>query len=225
MRLLYIEDNEKLAQNTCASLRESGFVVDWVISGGDALHSAKCFNYDAIILDLGLPDGDGMDVLPKLKTILPQTPVVICTARDALEERLAGLNGGSDDYLVKPFAASELTARIRAVLRRSGGALGVALVVGNVSFETADRAVIIGEQTVRFSRREMALLELFMRRTARVVTKDAIEDALYGFDEPPTPNAIEVLTHRLRKKLAENGATIAVHNLRGIGYVLQENAL
>lgn len=224
MRLLYIEDNEKLALNTSASLRDAGFAVDCVRTGEDALHSVKSFDYDAIILDLGLPDQDGFVLLPEIKALKPQTPVIICTARDALDDRIKGLNTGSDDYVVKPFAVAELVARIKAVLRRPGGALGMTLVYGNVAFETTDRTVTIDDQVTRFSKRELALLELFLRRGEQVVSKEAIENALYGFDEPATPNAIEVLTHRLRKKLQECGASIVIHNLRGIGYVLQEEA-
>lgn len=223
MRLLYVEDNEKLALNTSASLREAGFVVDVVHTGEDALHSAKSYEYDAVILDLGLPDQDGLDLLPKIKTINSQTPIIICTARDALDDRVRGLNTGSDDYIVKPFAVSELVARVNAVLRRPGGALGMTLTLGNVTYETTDRSVAIDDVVTRFSKRELALLELFLRRPERVVSKDAIENALYGFDEAATPNAIEVLTHRLRKKLTDKGASVEIHNLRGIGYVLQEN--
>ena len=224
MRLLYIEDNEKLALNTSASLRDAGFVVDAVQTAQDALHSVKSFEYDAVILDLGLPDQDGLEVLPSIKKLRPQTPIIICTARDALDDRVQGLNAGSDDYVVKPFAVAELIARVNAVLRRPGGALGMTLTLGNVTFETANRSVAIDEVVTRFSKRELALLELFLRRADRVVSKDAIENAPYGFDEATTPNAIEVLTHRLRKKLGDKGASIEIHNLRGIGYVLQENA-
>ena len=221
MRILYIEDNEKLALNTSASLRDAGFVVDVVHTAGDALHAAKSFEYDTVILDLGLPDCDGLELLPQIKQSTPQTPVIICTARDALDERIKGLNAGSDDYLVKPFAVSELIARTHAVLRRPGGALGMTLTCGNVTFETADRSLAIAGVVSAFSKRELALVELFLRRSDRVITKDAIENALYGFDDAATPNAIEVLTHRVRKKLAEKGATIEIHNLRGIGYILK----
>jgi DNA-binding response OmpR family regulator len=224
MRLLYVEDNEKLALNTSASLRDAGFVVDAVHTAEDALHSVKSFEYDAIILDLGLPDQEGLDVLPSIKNARPQTPIIICTARDALNDRVKGLNAGSDDYVVKPFALAELVARVNAVLRRPGGALGMTLTLGNVKFESADRSVAIDEVMTRFSKRELALLELFLRKAERVVSKEAIENALYGFDESATPNAIEVLTHRLRKKLVDKGANIEIHNLRGIGYVLQESA-
>ncbi|MBT5681834.1 MAG: response regulator transcription factor [Gammaproteobacteria bacterium] len=225
MRLLYVEDNEKLALNTAASLREAGFVVDSVHTAADALHAAKSFQYDAVILDLGLPDSNGMDLLPCIKEINSQTPVIICTARDALEDRLKGLNTGSDDYLVKPFAMAELVARVNAVLRRPGGALGMTLSVGNLTFETADRSLAVDGAICAFSKRELALLELFLRRSANVINKDAIESALYGFDDAATPNAIEVLTHRVRKKLVEYGATVEIHNLRGIGYILKERTV
>lgn len=225
MRLLYVEDNEKLALNTAASLREAGFVVDLVHTAADALHAVKSFQYDAVILDLGLPDSDGMDLLPCIKGINSQTPVIICTARDALEDRLKGLNTGSDDYLVKPFAVAELVARVNAVLRRPGGALGMTLSVGNLTFETADRSLAVDGVICAFSKRELALLELFLRRSANVINKDAIESALYGFDDAATPNAIEVLTHRVRKKLVDYGATVEIHNLRGIGYILKERTV
>jgi len=224
MRLLYIEDNEKLALNTSASLREAGFVVDLVYDAADALHSVKSYEYDVVILDLGLPDIDGLDVLPGIKAAAPETPVIICTARDTLDERIKGLNAGSDDYLVKPFAVAELVARINALLRRPGGALGLVLSSGNVTFETNERIVKIAGKVTRFTKRELALLELFLRRAGRVITKDTIENAIYDFSEPPTPNAIEVLTHRLRKKLGDKGADISIQNLRGIGYVLQDGA-
>ncbi len=225
MRLLYIEDNERLAQNTAASLQRNYFVVDCVTNGADAMHAARSYGYDAIVLDLGLPDIDGMALLEQLRAERPDTPVVICTARDTLEDRLAGLNGGSDDYLVKPFAAEELVARLRAVLRRPGGVLGLHLTAGNLSFDTIGREVRIDGERVRLSRRELDLLEAFMRRKGRILTRDNIENALYGFDDTPTPNAIEVAAHRLRKKLANLGATPQIETLRGIGYVLEDDGL
>ncbi len=224
MRLLLIEDNEKLALNTGASLRDNSFAVDVVHTGEDALDAIRSFDYDAIVLDLGLPDIDGFDLLKRIKGLAGETPVIICTARDALDDRLRGLNSGSDDYVVKPFAFPELLARIRAVLRRPGSALGMVLSTGNVQFDTVDRSVTIDGQSARFSARELALLELFLRRAGRVQSKGAIENALYGFEDPPTPNAIEVLTHRLRKKLASHQANVTIHNLRGIGYLMETTA-
>jgi DNA-binding response OmpR family regulator len=223
MRLLYVEDNERLAQNTSASLQENGFIVDCVHCGEDAVHSARSYDYDAIILDLGLPDIEGLSVLKSIKAAKPEVPFIICTARDALEDRIKGLDAGSDDYIVKPFDAAELLARIRAVLRRPGGALGVTLMAGNITFDTSCRSVEIGGTPAHLSRRERDLLELFMRRKGRILSRDTIENALYGFDEPPTPNAIEVATHRLRRKLADMGASVAIHTLRGIGYFLDDD--
>lgn len=225
MRLLYVEDNERLAHNTSASLRRDSFTVDIVSTGADALHAAQCYDYDAIILDLGLPDVDGMVVLDQLRRLKPDTPVIICTARDTLDDRLAGLNGGSDDYLVKPFDIAELVARIRAVLRRPGGALGLQLQAGNISLDTAGREVRIDGRVTKLSRRELDLLEMFLRRKGRILTRDNIENALYGFEDVPTPNAIEVATHRLRKKLADMGASIHIQTLRGIGYILEDDGL
>ncbi len=223
MRLLYVEDNEKLAQNTSVSLQKNSFTVDVVHTGEDAIHAVKTYEYDAIILDLGLPDIDGLTVLNEIKSLKPEAPVIICTARDALDDRLKGLNAGSDDYLVKPFDVSELIARVKAVMRRPGGALGLVLQAGNIHFHTVDRSVKIADKTAKLSKRELDLLELFMRRKGRIQSKDAIENALYGFDEPPTPNAIEVAAHRLRKKLVELGATSKIQTLRGIGYILEDD--
>jgi DNA-binding response OmpR family regulator len=223
VRLLYVEDNERLSSNTSASLRKSSFVVDAVSTGEDAIHAVKSFAYDAIVLDLGLPDIDGLTVLERVRAARPGTPVVICTAHDRLEDRVQGLNAGSDDYLVKPFEVAELVARLRAVLRRPGGALGVDLRAGNIALDTVARELLVGGNPARLSRRELDLLELFLRRKGRVVTRDAIEDALYGLDDPPTPNAIEVATHRLRRRLQDLGATAQIQTLRGIGYILEDD--
>ena len=223
MRLLYVEDNARLAHNTAASLRKSSFVVDVVASGEDAVHAVMSFDYDAVILDLGLPDVDGLTVLERIRKARPGAPVIICTARDTLEDRVNGLNAGSDDYLVKPYEITELIARIRAVLRRPGGALGVDLCAGNLRFNTVDREVRIDGEVAQLSRRELALLELFLRRKGRVLPRVAIENALYGFDDAATPNAIEVATHRLRKRLQELGVTARIQTLRGIGYILEDD--
>ena len=223
MRLLFIEDNARLAANTAASLRDAGFVVDLAETGEDGLLALEANRFDALILDLGLPDMDGMAVLKTLRGRTPDLPILILTARDALDDRINGLNAGSDDYLVKPFAAGELVARIKALLRRPGGALGTVLEAGNVSFDTVGRETCIDDAVAHLSKRESDVLELLLRRKGRVVPKDAIEESLYGFDEEATPNAIEVATHRLRKKLENAGATVRIHTLRGVGYLLEDN--
>jgi DNA-binding response OmpR family regulator len=224
MRILFVEDNVRLAGNTAASLRETGFTVDIVNTGEDALLSASAVRYDIVILDLGLPDIDGMTVLTKLQQTNPGTPVLVCTARDALDDRIKGLDAGSDDYLVKPFDIGELTARIRALLRRPGGALGLVLTSGNISFDTIAREAKLADRTLRLSKREIDLLELLMRRNGKVVPKEFIEESLYGFDEEATPNAIEVATHRLRKKLEAQGSTSSIHTIRGVGYLLEDES-
>ncbi len=222
MRLLLIEDNERLAENLSASLRGAGFAVDAVSTVDEAGAALATVGYDACILDLGLPDGDGMEILTDLRRRGSGLPVLICTARDAFEDRIAGLDAGSDDYLVKPFNTDELIARVRALLRRPGGALGVVLTAGNLGFDTVSREATVNGQPLRLSRRELDVLEVLLRRAGRVVPKDALEQALYGFDEEATPNAIEVATHRLRKKLQAAGVTAEIHTMRGIGYVLRE---
>jgi len=151
-------------------------------------------------------------------------PVLVLTARDSLEDLVAGLNQGADDYLRKPFELDELIARIRALLRRPGEALGVKLTAGNVSFDTSDREVTVNGVPIEFGRREMDGLELLMRRAGRVVPKSAIEDAIYSFGEDLASNAIEVLVHRIRRRLQDAGADMHIHTLRGVGYVLSDKA-
>jgi DNA-binding response OmpR family regulator len=148
--------------------------------------------YDAIILDLGLPDGDGLDLVKDLRAASSMTPVLILTARDSVEERVRGLNAGSDDYVLKPVAMEELIARLRALLRRPGGALGKILTVGNISFDTSLREVCIAESLITISRREMSVLEQLMRRYGRVVPKNVLEERLYGFEAEVTLNSLEV---------------------------------
>ncbi len=223
MRLLLVEDNKRLAETTKEGLEKESFTVDWFDTVGESEAAIETIAYDAIVLDLGLPDGDGMDILKQLRARKSSTPVLILTARDGVEDRVKGLDGGADDYLLKPFAMSELVARIRALLRRPGGALGLTLTAGNVSFDTAAREVRVGEIVISVSRREMGVLEQLMRRYGRVVPKDVLEDKLYGFGEEVTSNSVEVHISRLRKRLTKAEANISVHTLRGVGYLLSED--
>jgi DNA-binding response OmpR family regulator len=222
MRLLVIEDEARLAELLQGSLTKAGFVVDAVSNAADASEALALNPYDVAILDLGLPDGDGMDVLSEVRRKGGAVPVLILTARDAVENRVAGLDAGADDYLTKPFAMTELVARTKALLRRPGQALGITLEVGNISFDTIGRDVRVGGIAIGLPRQELAILEHLMRRLGRVVPKAVLEEKLYGTGEEPESNAIPVHVHHLRRKLSEAGATAEIHTIRGIGYLLVE---
>jgi DNA-binding response OmpR family regulator len=220
-----VEDNKRLADYVATACRAKGFAVDPVDSLADAHAAISATNYDAVILDLGLPDGDGLSWLQTIRRENQQTPVLILTARDGTQTVVDGLNLGADDYLSKPFEFDVLIARVRALLRRPGRALGVVLAEGNVSFDTATREVRIDDHLVELGRREMDGLELLMRRMGRVVPKAAIEDAIYAFGDEVASNAIEVLIHRLRKRLRDAGGNIHIHTVRGVGYLLSESTV
>jgi DNA-binding response OmpR family regulator len=179
--------------------------------------------YDAIVLDLGLPDQDGLEVLKKWRDDGDETPVLVLTARDAVEDRVKGLNAGADDYMLKPFAMEELVARVRALLRRPGGVLGTVLEEGNIELDTTAREVRVAQKTISISRREMEVLEQLLRRKGRLVPKDVLEDKIYGFDEEVSSNSVEVHVSRLRKRLTSSGASVVVHTIRGVGYMLSAN--
>jgi DNA-binding response OmpR family regulator len=222
MRLLVVEDEARIAEIVRAALVRDGFAVDVLGLCVDAREALATTPYDAAILDLGLPDGDGLRLLKELRGKGNAVPVLVLTARDAVEHRVAGLDAGADDYLIKPFATAELIARTKALLRRPGGALGTTLKAGNVALDTIGRDVSCAEHTLDLTRRETAILEHLMRRVGRVVPKALLEDKLYGLDEELESNAIPVHVHHLRRKLTDNGATIEIHTVRGVGYLLVE---
>jgi DNA-binding response OmpR family regulator len=222
MRILLVEDSELLAESVRLGLERAGFSIDVFDTLMDSRAAVASVQYDAIILDLGLPDGDGLDLLKELRTANNLTPVLILTARDSVEERVRGLNAGGDDYVLKPVAMEELVARLRALLRRPGGALGQILTAGNISFDTSLREVCIAESPITISRREMSVLEQLMRRYGRVVPKNVLEERLYGFEAEVTSNSLEVHVSRLRKRLSAASASTNIHTLRGVGYLLTE---
>src|SRR5215470_8769323 len=222
MRVLLVEDHDRLAQTIVDGLSAFGFGVDAFLTAEDAVGATRAFAYDAIILDLGLPDRDGLDVITELRGRNVASPILILTARDGVDDRVAGLDRGGDDYLLKPFAMKELAARLRALLRRPGRALGAVLESGNLCLDTVLRQVAVSGRVVAISRREMGALELLMRRAGQVVSKRALEDTLYGLSDDVNPNTVEVLISRLRKRLDEIGADCSIHTLRGIGYLLRE---
>jgi DNA-binding response OmpR family regulator len=222
MRLLVVEDEQRIVDILKDGLESAGFIVDAVNTATGALNALSDIPYDAAVLDLGLPDGDGLEVLKSARAHGVQIPVLVLTARDAIDHRVCGLDAGADDYLVKPFAIQELVSRVKALLRRPGGALGAVLKAGNLAFDTIGREVTVSGSPVQFSRRELSILEILLRRFGRVVPKDVLEEKLYAFDQEPESNAVSVHVHHLRRKLKTQAATVEVHTVCGIGYLLNE---
>lgn len=220
MRLLLVEDNARLAGLIREGLQGQGFAVDWCGTVEGAESAQKINDYDLLLLDLGLPDGDGLALVRAMRRHRDATPILILTARAGLDDRVSGLDAGADDYLVKPFQMPELAARCRALLRRPGSALGTTLVAGNVRLDTAARGVDVGGAGVDATPREVDLLEHLLRHSGRVVAKASLENALYAMDAEVTPNALEASVSRLRKRLAGAGADISIRTVHGVGYAL-----
>ena len=222
MRLLVVEDNEQLSELLTKGLRTAGYETDVLSSLEEASTVLRTTFYAALILDLGLPDGDGLALLREIRHRNDPIPVLVLTARGGLHDRVQGLRSGADDYLVKPFALEELVARLEAQLRRPGQLLGSSLRIANLEFDTRNRQASINDQPQVLSARETAVLELLMRSKGRVVSKKQVEDHIFGHSEEVASNAIEVYVHRLRKQLSERGAKVQVHTIRGVGYLIAE---
>ncbi|MBF0250560.1 MAG: response regulator transcription factor [Alphaproteobacteria bacterium] len=223
MRILLIEDNLQLSTYVRRSLEGADFAVDGVGALGEARDALDAVPYDAVVLELTLPDGDGLDLLHDLRDAGNHVPVIIASGRERVDERIHGLNAGADDYLPKPYAVEELTARLRAVLRRPGDSLGVMLKAGNLTFDTAQREVWVGVTAVKVSHKEMSLLEQLMRRAGHVVPKDVLEHKIYSFEDEVTPNSLEAHVSRLRKRLKAANASPTIVTQRGVGYKLAES--
>jgi DNA-binding response OmpR family regulator len=222
LRLLVVEDEARIAEILRSALERVGFAVDVVRLYSDAEEALSLIPYDAAILDLGLPDGDGVQLLGEVRGVGNRVPILVLTARDAIDDRVSGLNTGADDYLIKPFAMAELLARTKALLRRPGGALGTTLRAGNITLDTIGRDVRVADIGLLLPRRETAILEHLMRRLGRVIPKPLLEEKLYGIDEELESNAIPVHVHHLRRKLVEAGASAEIHTVRGVGYLLTD---
>ena len=221
MKLLIVEDHASLGEMIAAHMREHGFMVDRVQSATAALGAVAASRYDAMILDLGLPDMDGMDVLRRLRGGgAPLLPVLILTARDRVDQRIAGLDAGADDYVLKPFDIAELEARLRAVLRRPA-VRGGPMVFGDVSVDAEHREARVGTQILDLARREVALLEELVRHGDQIVIRDTLSERLYGIETDISGNAIEATVSRVRRKLAASGSTVRIDVVRGIGYRLR----
>jgi two-component system, OmpR family, response regulator len=214
MRVLLIEDDAMIAQGLQTALRQGGFAVDWMRNGKSAAAALQASVFDVVLLDLGLPDRDGIDVLRELRRRGDATPVIILTARDEIQHRIAGLDAGADDYIVKPFDLDEVTARMRSVLRRAAGRGDPSIQHGELRLDPVARTVERNKVPVNLSAHEFAVLEALLQRPGAVLSRAQLEDRLYGWDEQIGSNAVEVYIHGLRRKLGSD----AIRTLRGVGY-------
>lgn len=221
MKVLIVEDDPVLADGLTRTLRQADFVVDCLHDGKQADHVLSAQKYDLVILDLGLPKLDGLEVLKRMRRRDSAMPVLILTARDALADRVKGLDLGADDYLTKPFDLPELEARVRALIRRGQSGGSSILSHGALTLDTSGRRAMLGSAPLELSSRELGVLEVLMLRSGRVVNKEQLAEQLYGWGEEVGSNAIEVYVHRLRKKLEPSG--IVIRTIRGLGYLLEKN--
>jgi DNA-binding response OmpR family regulator len=221
MRLLLVEDDKELADGLVSSLAQSSYAVDCYGTAEMAYAAATTHAYDVILLDLGLPDGNGIDLLRRLREHGVKAPVIIVTARDQLPDRVRGLDIGADDYMVKPVALSELEARIRAQLRRMQTE-PVSLRFGVLSVDDVHRQALVREVPIDLTAKEFAILEILMRAQGRIVAKERIFERIYDAESDTSPAAVEVHISRLRRKLATAGAEINIRALRGLGYRLEK---
>ncbi len=224
MRLLLVEDDAALADALRAALDRRGIASDHAANASDAGQMLSAARYGALILDIGLSDRSGIEILRDLRGRGDPIPVILLTARGEIGDRIEGLDAGADDYLVKPFAVEELVARLKAVLRRQGAFQGSVLAFANLRFDTDSRDVAADDRPVILSAREMELLALLMRRGGQVVAKRLVEDQLYGLTGSLGSNAVEVYVHRLRRKIEDAGATARIETIRGVGYMLRATA-
>ena len=219
MRLLLVEDDVVLADALARALRRAGYAVDHLSCGTEANSALIEAVHDLVILDLGLPGMDGFEVLRRLRARGATVPVLILTAREAVQERVYGLDLGADDYLLKPFEMSELEARVRALLRRGVAGGGAVIQWGALRFDSAGRRVFLGERPIDLSARELGVLEALLARVGKVVSKEQLMEHLCDWGEVVGPNAIEVYVHRLRKKLDPE---VEIRTVRGLGYLLDK---
>ena len=222
MRVLVAEDDRVIADFVSQGLREAGYAVDVASTGTDALRKALDGSYDAAVIDVMLPELDGLSVIEQLRAKRKQTPVLILSARYTVDDRVKGLQAGGDDYLTKPFAFAELLARLQALLRRAGGATEpTRLVVGDLTLDLLSRKVERGGKVIELRPREFALLEYLMRHPGRVLSKTMILSHVWGYSFDPGTNVVDVLVSRLRDQVDEGFDTKMIHTVRGAGYVLK----
>ncbi|MBK1881248.1 response regulator transcription factor [Luteolibacter pohnpeiensis] len=217
MKLLVVEDNERLLKSLADYLQDEGFVVSCAADGEDGLHKATNWEYDLIILDVMLPVTDGWTILQHLRQSGSSTPVIMLTAKDQLADRLRGLNGGADDYLIKPFEMEELVARVRAALRRAAGSPSPLRTFGDVSLDTTNRIASLGGIPVDLSAREFALLEILASKHGNIVSRDYLYERLFDDEDESLSNMLDVYIYRLRSKLGKH----KIQTRRGLGYIFQ----
>ncbi len=218
MRVLLVEDDRMIGEAVQQALRDATYAVDWVRDGQMALTTLDTQDYGLVLLDLGLPKKDGLEVLRAIRSKDNPVPLLIITARDTVEDRIRGLDGGADDYVLKPFNMAELLARMRAVIRRKGGIAGPLLSNGVLALDPATREVSFNGESARLSAREFSLLHALMVRPGAILSRAELEDRIYGWNEEVESNAVEFLIHSLRKKLGSD----AVKNVRGMGWMVSK---
>lgn len=218
MRLLLVEDDKLLGQGITTGLRQDGYTVDWFQTGLEAAQALEMENFDVMILDLGLPDRDGIEVLREVRKAGKNIPVLILTARSNITDRVEGLDSGADDYMTKPFDLRELNARIRALVRRNKGRVLPQIRYGNLVLDPARREVKFQDRIIDLSPKEFSVLETLLENAGSVVTKSYLEESVYSWGQEVVSNALEVHIHNLRKKLNQN----LIRTIRGVGYLLRE---
>ena len=224
MRILLVEDDKKTAAFIAKGLQRAGFAVDHAANGEDGLHLALTEPYDAAVVDIMLPQQDGLTIIEELRRKKINTPVILLSAKRSVDDRIRGLQTGSDDYLTKPFAFSELLARVRALIRRASGAPEpTRLQVGELSLDLLKREARRGEAKLELQPREFALLEYLMRHAGEAVSKTMLLEHIWGYEFDPQTNVVDVLVCRLRKKLEAESGEELIHTIRGVGYVLKES--
>jgi two-component system OmpR family response regulator/two-component system response regulator QseB len=216
MRILLVEDDPELGDGLTVGLRQAGFAVDWLRDGHSADQALQSESFDLVVLDLGLPRLSGMDVLNRARSRGLAVPILILTARDATGDKVSGLDAGADDYLVKPIDLDELSARIRALTRRSAGRSAPLLTHGELAVDPAAHRVTLAGQEIELSSREFSLLQMLLENAGRVLTRTQLEQSVYGWRDEPDSNALEVHIHHLRKKLGGD----LIRTLRGVGYTI-----